>query len=125
MISKLLTSTAGSFWSQAFLRKSILDDDVDFLQLGQERIYEFTSTEFGSTEPSAFSIWPTKEAPTVYKYNALYLELRPDYQIIERQTYHLLEWIGDVGGLFDGLVYIFKIIVKPFSLFAVQAEVLS
>ena len=84
MISKLLTSTSGSFWSQAFLRKHVLDDDVDVLQLGQEVIYEFTSTEFGSTEPSAFSKWPTREEPTVYKFNAFYLELRPEYTIIER-----------------------------------------
>lgn len=125
MISKLLTSTSGSFFSQAYLKKQELTDEVDFVQLGQQALIEFTSTEFGSTEPSAFSIWPTKEDPTVYKYNAFYLELRPELTTIERQTYSLLAWIGDVGGLLDGLWYMFKIIVRPFTAFAVKAEVLS
>ena len=30
-------------------------------------------------------------------------------QIIERQTYSSLEWLGDVGGLFDGL----RLLVGP------------
>ena len=44
---------------------------------------------------------------------------------IERQTYSLLEWVGDVGGLFDGLKLVGTILVAPFAAFAVQTEVLT
>ena len=43
----------------------------------------------------------------------------------ERQTYSLLEWLGDVGGLFDGLGVIARWIIGPFSAFAMKAEILS
>ena len=44
---------------------------------------------------------------------------------IDRQTYGLLDWIGDVGGLFDGLKLVGAFLVAPFASFAMQAEVLT
>ena len=43
----------------------------------------------------------------------------------ERSTYSFLEWLGDVGGLFDGLGLIFRVLIGPFSAFAVKAELLT
>ena len=37
----------------------------------------------------------------------------------------MLEWLGDVGGLFDGLRAIGKSVVRPFAVFALQTELLS
>jgi len=34
--------------------------------------------------------------------------LHPDKLVVNRQTYSLLDWLGDMGGLFDAL----KIIVE-------------
>ena len=45
--------------------------------------------------------------------------------IYERQTYSVLEWVGDVGGLFDGLGMIARMFMGPFSAFAMKAEILS
>ena len=44
---------------------------------------------------------------------------------IERKTYSLLDWVGDIGGLFDGLRLICLVIVWPVAAFTVRAEVLS
>ena len=40
-----------------------------------------------------------------------------DMTVIERSTYSLLELLGDVGGLIDGLRYIGIIILSPFMVF--------
>ena len=48
----------------------------------------------------------------------------PSLTTIERQTYSLLDWIGDVGGLFDGLKVLGTFLIAPVATFAMQAEVL-
>ena len=42
-----------------------------------------------------------------------------------RQTYSLLDWLGDLGGLFDALWYIVSLIVRPASAFALQKTLLT
>ena len=49
------------------------------------------------------------------------LELKQDQTTYERTTYSGLEWLGDVGGLFDGLGLIARFVVGPFASFAVKA----
>ena len=46
-------------------------------------------------------------------------------QIIERQTYSSLEWLGDVGGLFDGLRLIVGPIVARVSAYALKLLLLA
>ena len=48
-----------------------------------------------------------------------------DKNVIERQTYSVLEWLGDIGGLYDALRLIGLLIITPFSSFALNAELLS
>ena len=45
--------------------------------------------------------------------------------MVTRQTYSILDWLGDMGGLFDALYLIGMIIVAPISNFALKAELLS
>ena len=40
--------------------------------------------------------------------------------IIERKTYSLLEWLGDVGGLYDGLMLIFNILIGPITAYRLK-----
>ena len=42
--------------------------------------------------------------------------------VIERQTYNLLEWIGDVGGLFDGLSLLANLFVAPVASLLMNSE---
>ena len=37
----------------------------------------------------------------------------------------MLEWLGDVGGLFDGLGIVANIVIGPFASFALKAELLN
>ena len=45
--------------------------------------------------------------------------------IINRETYSLLDWMGDCGGLFDALVLIIGFFVGPVAMFSMQATLLS
>lgn len=45
--------------------------------------------------------------------------------IINRETYSLLDWLGDLGGLFDALFLIFSLIVAPVASFSMRATLLS
>ena len=76
---------------------------------------------FGRPEPSYYYKWPTKEKPdALYKLTSLWLEQGPTKRIVERQTYNFLEWLGDVGGLFDGLLMILSVLMQPFAKYALR-----
>ena len=61
----------------------------------------------------------------MYKFNSFWLELSPSLTTIERQTYHMLEWLGDVGGLFEGLSVIGSFLVARIATFAMKMELLT
>ena len=45
--------------------------------------------------------------------------------VTSRQTYSLLEWLADIGGLYDALKIISGALVAPLSSFALKAELLT
>ena len=46
-------------------------------------------------------------------------------KVNERTTYSCLDWLGDVGGLFDGLLLVTQWMVQPIVTFVMQAKLLS
>ena len=42
-----------------------------------------------------------------------------------RQTYSLLDWLGDLGGLLDILFYMGRAIVEPVGRFTLQATLMT
>ena len=61
----------------------------------------------------------------MYKFNSIMFELKQQMTTYERSTYSFLEWLGDVGGLVDGLRLIVQFIVGPIATLAVKKELLS
>ena len=61
----------------------------------------------------------------MYNFASVWIEL--DYQKIEieRSTYSILEWLGDVGGLFDGLLLILNYLMSPLAAFAMKVMLLT
>ena len=45
----------------------------------------------------------------------LWTELSQSMITTERKTYSILEWLGDVGGLFDGLLIIGSNLISPIA----------
>ena len=81
---------------------------------------------FGTPEPSVWTVWPTKVNPgSLYRLASIWLEQGLAERNTERKTYSLLEWLGDVGGLFDGLYLASLILVQPFSTYALRTVLLA
>ena len=51
--------------------------------------------------------------------------MSPDLFSVERETYNTLDFLGDCGGLWDGLFIIVKIAISPISVFALQSTLLT
>ena len=45
--------------------------------------------------------------------------------MIERSTYTMLEWLGDIGGLFEALVFLGRMTIAPVAAIAMQAKLLT
>ena len=52
-----------------------------------------------------------------YKFGSLEIVANPSTTILSRQTYSILEWLGDVGGLNDSLYIIAQLVLAPFTSF--------
>jgi hypothetical protein len=48
-----------------------------------------------------------------------------DHLVINRQTYSLLDWLGDLGGLMDALYVFCHLIVAPIATFNMQAVLMA
>ena len=53
------------------------------------------------------------------------INFSPDNNIINRQTYSLLDWLGDLGGLLDALYLIGYVLISPLATFAINSKLLS
>ena len=67
-------------------------------------------------KPSAWNVYPTSENPfSMFKYASIEINLSQDVTTVNRQTYSTLDFIGDIGGLIDGLRYVLLMMITPFS----------
>ena len=73
-------------------------------QLGYSEDRDFHSTSQSMPEPSAWNTFPSEEFPlTKFKHTSMELNFSPDLLSVSRQTYSILDWLGDMGGLMDAL----------------------
>ena len=98
-----------------FLKDQILEDDTGLLQVVEPEETEFRSLRVD--KPVITSTWttfPTEEDPFA-KYKFLSFSIERDYDVIKtsRQTYGLLDWLGDLGGLRDALKNILELLLIP------------
>ena len=76
-------------------------------------------------KPSAWLYWPTVDQPSNrYKYISVEFNLSLNQMVWTRQTYHLLDWLGDLGGLLDILYYIGRVLVEPIARFTLQSTLM-
>ena len=53
------------------------------------------------------------------------MSLNQDVKKHSRETYSFLDWVGDCGGLFDGLLNFGNILVNPLAVYAMQTKLAS
>lgn len=63
--------------------------------------------------------------PDRYKFTGLELLYDNNVNLVARETYGLLEFMGDLGGLFEALYYIFRFILSPLTSFVLAAELMT
>ena len=72
------------------------------MQYGQTAATEFYGFKLGENLPSSWTYFPTRTNPsTRYKYVSIEYNVSMDVTQVSRSTYHVLDWIGDIGGLLD------------------------
>ena len=71
-------------WTETFINKNMLEDEVEFLQLGMFPKIDFISTSIAKEFPTSFNIWPTREDPKLYKFNSFWIEVSDSKTIFER-----------------------------------------
>ena len=72
------------------------------LQLGFSEEIEFFEYQTSSSLPSSWNRYPTEEDPSrKYKFTSIEWNLSSDLKITNRETYSILDWLGDMGGLID------------------------
>jgi len=93
-------------------------DESQTLQLGFAEEIEFYKFSVDAARASSWNKFPTPQNPsTRYKYSSVEIILDPDKLVVNRQTYSLLDWLGDMGGLFDALRYLCMAVIHPVAQF--------
>lgn len=49
-----------------------------------------------------------------YRFGSMTIRSSSSTTIINRQTYSLLDWLGDIGGLMDALMYLIQFLLAPY-----------
>ena len=120
-----LENSAPTFLA-GMIKTSQLNDESSFLQYGQEELYEFYDYELPPPKPSSWNEYPTREKPDgIYKFGSIEVNLSQNLDQWNRQTYSTLDFIGDLGGLFDGLRYVCMVMIAPFTRFGMQQLLLT
>ena len=113
-------------WTGAYFWRNKLSDETEYLNYGQESVSRtFTELQWANPQPSSWTAFPTEEDPdALYKFFSIDLYVSLDSIVTERETYSLLEWLGDIGGLVDAFRYLGGFIVAPIASFSLQSELL-
>ena len=82
----------------------MLEDESSLFQIGEQEERVFHTIQLEAPQPTSWVNFPTDEKPNnKYKYASFDIYFSQDQQIWNRQTYSLLDLMGDLGGLFDAL----------------------
>ena len=77
-------------------------------------------------EPSAWNKYPSDEDPySRYKFTSIEINFSPDREYVTRQTYGILDWFGDLGGLLDILYLLGAVLIYPVENFNLHSLLLS
>ena len=104
------------------IQRNLISDETQFIQFGLQDEEKFQNIVTEDPRPSQWADLPTMDQPnSKYKITSLDIFLSMDQEVIERQTYSLLEWLGDCGGLFDALRIIGVLIIWPLNNFKLKS----
>ena len=125
LVQKTIQMSNTPAWVDYQILSELLEDETQLFQLGksEERRFHTYNKEDMPVSTSAWINFPTAENPrTRYKHASVVIKVNPDQKKTSRQTYSMLDWIGDIGGLYDGLNVIGALLIKPIAYFAMNTK---
>ena len=90
-----------------------IEDETDFIQFGQVDQTEITSLLLEEPKPSSWVDNLIENPNGKWKFGSFHLQIDRYKQVTLRQTYGFLDYCGDIGGLIDGLYYLFAFLLTP------------
>lgn len=111
-------------WFKSAVQLFELQDDTAIFQLGYGSVTEFVSYERGVAQASAWNVHPTVDPNGLYKFTSYEINLNQKSIVVNRSTYDILSWLGDLGGLNEALVRIVGLFLKPFTLYNLGSTML-
>ena len=113
-------------WVNSKVQINELEDESQVFQVGFSQDYTFHDYSHFLPQPSSWNKFPTKEDPSRrYKFTSLEVNMSLDKLVVNRESYSLLDWLGDLGGLFDALRIICLVLIYPVSTFSLQSTLMS
>jgi hypothetical protein len=96
-------------WFDFKVQESLVQDQISLLQLGKATKTQLYDLKDTGNKPSDWSTYPS-----YYKFTSINLLL--DYNLISvtRQTYSLLTFFGDLGGLYEALTRICGLLLSGY-----------
>lgn len=76
--------------------------------------------------PTSWLSWPSANKTSAnYKYVSVEFSLSMDQKNWSISTYRLLDWLSEVGGLFNTLLYVTKVLVGPMAGYTLRSTLVS
>ena len=86
-------------WFKAFLQKSQLQDESRLINLGFSDDTDIYNIEIDNVlQSSSWTNYPSR-----YKFISYQIQISDIVKVTNRETYSLLEFLGDIGGLWEFL----------------------
>lgn len=115
-------------WLDYRVQTRLLSDETEIVQLGEsvDRYYNSFIESKLKPEYSSWNAPITQDSPqNRYKFASLEVNMSKDLRQINRETYSLLDWLGDVGGLLECLQIIGELLISSVSIFVFKARLMS
>ena len=61
----------------------------------------------------------------MFKYASVEINMTLDLRRWQRQTYSILDWLGDLGGLYDSLFILCRFLISPIASYTLQQAFFS
>ena len=97
-----------------------MEDETAMFQVGQSEKDTFYELLMQQQLPSAWNHDLEERPRGEYVFGRVLIDQENSIYKINRQTYNLLEWLGDIGGLLDAILFIAQLALWPIYNFNVS-----
>ena len=112
-------------WAALEFVQTEMQDESTLLQLGYDEQTDLFSLNRVLPSISSWNVHPSTSALGRYKFISVEVNMFQQILVINRETYDLLSWLGDVGGLTDAFLLICSFILAPFKKFNTSSFILQ